>query len=95
MSLGTYAGRNFDPDTGAPMYMISKTTGQLDSLGRKPEDCVAPKKCVEPLTGEVLVPATTKYRDQLMQRSPQGLAGLATIEAEKNSTAASSSESSS
>lgn len=90
MSLGTYAGRNFDPDTGAAQYMINKTTGQLDDLGRKPEDCVKPKKCVDQVTGEKLVPATTEYRDQLMQRSPQGLAGLAAIEAEKHSAAASS-----
>jgi hypothetical protein len=78
-------GKAFDPKTGEARFMVTASTGNMDSEGRSPQDCrpadagedfsYAEKGlCFSEETGERLVPMT---KDQALRRSPSGLVGSA------------------
>jgi hypothetical protein len=52
---GAYSGRAFDPQTGAALYMVDPTTGNIDSLKRTPAKCQM-SNCYSAETGAKLVP---------------------------------------
>lgn len=77
-TFGAYSGRAFDPETGAPLYMVDPTTGRIDSEGRGPSDCTG--SCFSAETGVKLVPMT---KEQALKRNPAAI-GASAIDAVKD-----------